>query len=252
MKLIINADDFGLSEGQNYGIIKAHTHGIVCSCSLMVNQQGFTQAISLLKQHPTLKAGLHFVLTFGKPISNAKIIPSLLQNGKFRKPKESFINSFDIKELETEMQAQIDKFLSTGLKFNHFDCHHNALMYQPIFEIYMKLAEKYQVPVRFSFDEATEYHNSVIKKYPKVKLVAKVNTFYQDNISENYFVDFKDNYQQYELIDLMCHPAYLDDYILNNSSYNIHRVKELQVLTSKKVQELLEKQQIILTNYTDM
>jgi chitin disaccharide deacetylase len=60
-RLIVNADDFGLTEGVSRGIVEAHVHGIVTSTSLMVDGAGAEHAARLMNEHPSLSVGLHFV-----------------------------------------------------------------------------------------------------------------------------------------------------------------------------------------------
>src|SRR6185312_9264780 len=60
--LIVNADDFGLSEGVNRGIIEAHERGIVTSASLMVLQPASASAAAYSREHPRLSMGLHLDL----------------------------------------------------------------------------------------------------------------------------------------------------------------------------------------------
>ena len=67
-KIIVNADDFGYSEGVNHGIISAHKNGIVTSCTVMANMPGFEHGMELIKENPTLKCGVHMTLTCYKPL----------------------------------------------------------------------------------------------------------------------------------------------------------------------------------------
>ena len=62
-KLIINADDFGLSEAVNYGIISAHKTGVVTSTSTMANMPGFEHAMELLKENKKLGCGVHLTMS---------------------------------------------------------------------------------------------------------------------------------------------------------------------------------------------
>ena len=68
MKLIINADDFGYSNGVNYGIIDAFKNGILTSTTCLTNMPGFNHAIQLAKENPNLGIGIHLTLTCGKPL----------------------------------------------------------------------------------------------------------------------------------------------------------------------------------------
>src|ERR1700682_2658486 len=61
-RLIVNADDFGLSAGTNAGILVAHAAGIVTSASLMVRQPSTISAVELWRRFPDLGVGLHFDL----------------------------------------------------------------------------------------------------------------------------------------------------------------------------------------------
>ena len=60
-RLIVNADDFGLTAGVTDGIVEAHVNGIVTSTSLMVDAAGAAYAVSRAREHPGLSVGLHFV-----------------------------------------------------------------------------------------------------------------------------------------------------------------------------------------------
>lgn len=68
-RLIINADDFGLCPAQSYGIVEAFEHGVVSSTTAMVNSPAIEHAAWLAKRFPDLPIGLHFVLSWGKPLS---------------------------------------------------------------------------------------------------------------------------------------------------------------------------------------
>lgn len=67
--LIVNADDFGLSRGINYGIIDAHRHGVVTSTTAMMTTNGIEHAAQLSAETPSLAVGLHFVLSYGTPMT---------------------------------------------------------------------------------------------------------------------------------------------------------------------------------------
>jgi predicted glycoside hydrolase/deacetylase ChbG (UPF0249 family) len=59
--LIVNADDFGASEGVNRGILECHVDGVVTSASLMVDGSAAREAAQAVRDHPGLSVGLHFV-----------------------------------------------------------------------------------------------------------------------------------------------------------------------------------------------
>ncbi|GAL34979.1 cellobiose phosphotransferase system YdjC-like protein [Vibrio maritimus] len=76
MKLILNADDFGLTESVNLAIVDCIKAGVVKSTTVMMNQPGTAHAATLNAQGLIPDVGLHFTLTSGKPIAEPSLIPS--------------------------------------------------------------------------------------------------------------------------------------------------------------------------------
>src|SRR5687768_1626346 len=77
-RLIINADDFGLSREVNAAVIRAHTAGVLTTASLMVNEEGFDEAVELARNHPRLGVGLHLSLVCGHSALPHRDIPNLV------------------------------------------------------------------------------------------------------------------------------------------------------------------------------
>lgn len=131
-RLIINADDFGMTPGVNRAIAESHRAGIVTSATLMANE-GATDEAALLAAHlPSLSTGCHIVLVDGKPISDLKQVPSLVsQNGvptQFR-PDVAHLAAAAIsgkvheQDVHREASAQIERLQSRGIALSHVDCH---------------------------------------------------------------------------------------------------------------------------------
>src|SRR5258708_38282284 len=90
--LIVNADDFGLTEGTNCAIVDAHCKGIVTSTSLLANGYAFDHAVELAHQHPTLGQGVHLTLTEGLPV--AQNVPELVgADGKLPLSNQPFVRA---------------------------------------------------------------------------------------------------------------------------------------------------------------
>ena len=106
-KLIINADDLGLTPGVTRGIIKAHLNGIVTSTSAMMNSPHISQSLSAVnKEAPSLGLGVHLVLTWGKPLLPANAVPSLVDNqGNFFKFQQftGLIPTLDLAQVRCRM-----------------------------------------------------------------------------------------------------------------------------------------------------
>ena len=128
-RLIVNADDFGLSPSVNQAVVTAHRDGILTTASLMVNEPGFEEAIALAKQNPRLGVGLHLALSHGHAALLPGEIPGLVnERGEFsNRPVSTGLRYFvrrDLREeLRREIKAQFEKFKATGLPLDHVNGH---------------------------------------------------------------------------------------------------------------------------------
>lgn len=134
-RLIVNADDLGLSRGITNGILLSHLKGIVSSASLMVNQPATEYAVRCLHDEVrTLDIGIHLNLCQGRPVLPPSSVPSLVRSdGHFLPPPEMARRlvrwQVAAKEIEAEFRAQIDCMLSYGLTPSHADSHHRFHIY---------------------------------------------------------------------------------------------------------------------------
>lgn len=244
MKVIVNADDFGYSKGQNLGVLECFQEGIVSSTSLMVNMPGFDHAIELMRQYSCLKVGLHFVMTVGKPLSDARGLTN--EDGYFDHDLER-IEKAEIQEIEKEYRAQLNKFMQSGFKPTHLDYHYGCTNKQ--YEIIMKLAKELNIPIR-AIDRDVE-EKARLKQVKSSRNF--MNQFYDDGVSLDNLLQIFENNKDKDLIEIMCHPAYVDATILKNSSYHIKRAFEKEILTSEKVKEFLkEHEDIQLISYQEL
>lgn len=127
--LIVNADDFGLSKGQNYGIIEACRNGIVTSTTALVNGQAIDHAVQLSRDEPSLAIGMHFVLTMGKPLT---AMPGLTRDGVLGKWIWQLAeeDALPLEEITQELASQYLRFIELfGRKPTHLDSHHHVHMF---------------------------------------------------------------------------------------------------------------------------
>ncbi|WP_051287547.1 carbohydrate deacetylase [Paenibacillus taiwanensis] len=146
--VILNADDFGMSERINEGIIHCHRFGTVSSTSIMVNMPAFQHAVRLARQCPTLGVGLHFNVISGKPLSPPHLIPSLIgDDGLFT----GHIASWNEPELETELHYQLDKLVSSGITPSHIDTHHHThLESTAVYNVLTACSQRLAIPIRLN------------------------------------------------------------------------------------------------------
>jgi len=159
-RLIVNADDFGLTEGVSHGILDAHYYGMVTSATLMANGEAFEMAVALSRRAPRLSVGVHLVLTLGAPVSPASEIRSLL-DGRGRLPRSPWALAYRLlthqvrlREIEIELRAQIAKVLRAGIAPTHLDGHKHVHVLPGVSEIVIGLAQEFGIPsVRCPIEE---------------------------------------------------------------------------------------------------
>ncbi len=128
-KLILNADDFGLTRGVNEGIIRTHREGILTSATLMATSRAFEDAVARAKAEPKLGVGCHLVLVGGIAVSPPGEIPSLVDTtGKFPRTLPEFVGKVSTgavraRDIERELRAQIEKIRRAGIEPSHVDTH---------------------------------------------------------------------------------------------------------------------------------
>ncbi len=165
--LIINADDLGLSEEVNSGILSGFKQGIIGDTSLLAKAPFAAQAVSGLRELGILHAGIHINIDelFGwKPggieLKPRPVLMELLKDQAF------------LRECRQEAEEQIRIFLSFGLIPSHLDTHHHVHGLYPVFEMLMDLLSEFRIPaLRFSrhgyllstrkrvpFDEEVYFH----------------------------------------------------------------------------------------------
>ena len=159
-RLIINADDFGLTAGVNRGIGEAHERGIVTSATLMANSAAFDEAASLARSLTAstrdFSVGCHLVLVDGRPVLPPERVRSLLHPGAhngsdFRKELSgfalaSFCGRLRQDEIEAEACAQFQRLRTAGVEPSHFDTHKHVHMLPAVLQPLLRAARSCGVP----------------------------------------------------------------------------------------------------------
>ncbi len=148
MKVIFNADDFGLAYSFTEGVRKCFTQGVVRSTSIRTNGPAFEYATSLLKDElKNIGLGLHLNLTDGcGSISDLTNESGYYKYDFFKlwlmllKPEKRFLSA-----ITKDLESQFQKVLEAGLKPDHVDSEKHVHIIPPIFEITSRLCRKYQI-----------------------------------------------------------------------------------------------------------
>ena len=146
-RLIINADDFGLTGGVNRAIAEAHSRGVVTSATLMATGAAFDDAIARAKENPRLGVGCHVLLVDGTPASPAAALPSLVNGDQFQNSLARFAHAalrgrLNASEITVEVAAQIQKLQKAGVEVSHVDTHKHSHMFPPVLRPLLEAARQ--------------------------------------------------------------------------------------------------------------
>ncbi|TBR23618.1 ChbG/HpnK family deacetylase [bacterium] len=151
-RLIVTADDFGLSPEVNAAVAQGRARGVLTAASLMVAAPAAGEAVALAKADPGLKVGLHLVLCHGVPVSAPAKIPALVDGrGRLREDLASlgariFFCRDARAQAEAEARAQFEAFAATGLPFDHVNGHNHFHIHPTVAGIVARLAREFRVP----------------------------------------------------------------------------------------------------------
>ena len=160
-RLIINADDFGLTPGVNRAIAELHQAKALTSATLMANGSAFEDAVAVALANPMLGVGCHVVLTDGVPVCDPSSIPTLLgADGKtFRTSLVDFVQALlrgKIRkdDIEREAMAQVEKLQRAGILVTHLDTHKHTHLFPAIAGPLLQVAERCSVgAIRHPFEQ---------------------------------------------------------------------------------------------------
>jgi len=163
--LIIRTDDVGMSHSVNLGMQRLVSTGMPVSVSVMFACPWYQEAVEILKQHPNASVGIHLVLNsewknyrWG-PVAGATAVPSLVDENGFFFPSSEALHQHNpnVAEIETELRAQIDRALRSGVKIDYVDYHMGTAVRYPEFQaVTERLAQEYGLGMSHYFGETED------------------------------------------------------------------------------------------------
>ncbi|HEY3918360.1 MAG TPA: hopanoid biosynthesis-associated protein HpnK [Stellaceae bacterium] len=150
-RLIVTADDFGLTIPVNEAVEEGHRHGILTAASLMVRGEAAADAVARANRLPKLGIGLHLVLVDGVPALPPEQIPDLVGgDGRFStnvlaQGVRIFCLPSARRQLAAEMRAQLEAFRATGLALDHVNAHHHFHLHPTIQQELLRLAPEFGI-----------------------------------------------------------------------------------------------------------
>ena len=246
-KIMVRADDLGFSKAVNYGIYETVKNGVIKNIGFMVNMPDTMHGYELVKDYD-ICLGQHTNVCVGKPISAPSLIPSLVQeNGNFKSSKTYRASKEDFVVLEEavlEVEAQYQRFKEiVGKEPAYFEAHAVA-----------------STNLNKAIEIVGNRHNLKVLGMPSLGEIMKVNGqpmyMYMDSMFPNYdpFASFKKMVENAQdgFNMMVCHPGYLDHYIMSVSSLTQPRTLEVDMLASSELKEYLKENNIHLYTYDEV
>ncbi|HXC96743.1 MAG TPA: ChbG/HpnK family deacetylase [Edaphobacter sp.] len=188
-RLIINADDFGLTRGVNRAVEELHRAGVLTSTTLMATGPAFEDAVKVAHSNPSLGVGCHIVLTDGIPVSAPENIPTLI--GPDRKSLRPSLIDFlqallrgkiSQDDIRREALAQIQKLQRAGIKPTHLDTHKHTHLFPAVCRPLLNLAEQNSIhAIRQPFEQQWSLalgHGKRLRRL-EVKLLGSLKTKFE-------------------------------------------------------------------------
>lgn len=253
-RLIVNADDFGMTPGINRGIIDCCENGIVTSATLMVNGEAAAEAAAMAARCPQLGVGLHLNLTDGLPASRPAEVTSLLsRDGVFPGVGNIILRlttgAVDRHELEAEIAAQTIRCRDLGVEPTHIDSHHHVHAHPVV------RAALTRVCARLGIDRARGFRLTAHSaKAACIMLAGAIPVASGSSLrTPSRFAGIEEMGKRDiagvirnelsktgDTMEYMCHPGYADATLRRVSSYNDLREVELRAMMSPEVARVVE------------
>lgn len=249
-KMIIRADDLGYSDAVNVGIERTVRNGLINNVGVMVNMPTTVSGLRMLKGTDVC-LGLHTVICAGRPLSDPNKIPSITnsdgtfrRSADYRQANQDFVN---LDEVTLEIEAQYQKFVElVGRKPDHFEGH--AVVSDNFIKGLTIVAKRHNLNF-LGFAMGPESPSVMFKDKNLHVYMESMNGHYDpfQTLKKAATAHFDDGYAM-----MVCHPGYLDDYLLQHSSLTIPRTQEVEMLTNPETRAWLTEQQVKLIKYTEV
>jgi chitin disaccharide deacetylase len=283
LRLIINADDFGLTSGINSAIQQLHQANVLTSATLMATGPAFDEAVSIARANPSLGVGCHLILTDGVPASPPESIPSLLgPDGKtFRPSLIDFVQALlrgQIREEEVEREAvaQIQKLLNAGINVTHVDTHKHTHLFPAVSRPVLRVLERLGIAaIRNPFEPefARNLSHAGFKRRLQISLLQRFRPSFErhpqlyqvittdgtigvsatGNLNSSTLTQILAGLPDSGAFELVCHPGYNDaDLDRITTRLRSHREIEMQALLSVLPNRLLQPNPPQLIHYGNL
>lgn len=250
-KILVRADDLGYSEAVNYGLAKAVKDGIIRSVGVMPNMPEAAHGIALL-EGVEVCYGQHTNICTGHPLTDPALIPSLCQpNGEFKTAKE-YRDAFAVKtdfvvldEVLLEIEAQYQRFVElTGRQPSYFEGH--AVPSPTFFKALEMVAQQHGLDyLGMNFNGPTKFRNTLL-----YSSMDSMNKDYQpfESLKRAALQDYGPD----GCCMFVCHPGYVDDFLLRTSFITVQRAQEVAMSCDSETKQWLAEHDIQVVTYDEL
>ena len=253
--LIVNADDFGITEGATDAIIECHRAGAVTSTTFMSTMPAAAHAAAAARANPGLCVGLHFNLTLGKPLTRARCLtrPDGRLPDRGRLARAVLTGRIRASDIGAELQAQYVAMLALGLQPTHLDSHQHVHVIPGVFGEVARFAAANGLPLRMPWRWAGRAPGKTLKRRLKEDVLATTLRMLDrrrpktvptndgfcsvfdlpiaaDRLTVESYRELLAPYRS-GVIELMVHPAHIDDDLLQKTAITRTSDTEARLLT---------------------
>ncbi|HQP86703.1 MAG TPA: ChbG/HpnK family deacetylase [Thermoanaerobaculia bacterium] len=262
--LIVNADGYGFTYGNNEGIRTCLKAGFVKSVSINANFPASEEAVRL-REWPGISTGIHFNLSVGRPLTAPGRIPHLVgEDGHFLGrglARRLILGQIPSGEIRTELRAQASHLQQLGVRLSHWDGHQNKHLIPGFFLAACDVAREFGIvclrsprrhlfsaskggPVSRAVHLATHPGRALrygaaaaLGRYARRRAFRSADRLLCPGILDE---EWKDDLGFWESLlanlpdgvnEIYCHPGIPDETLRQNSTYVEGRERELQVLS---------------------
>jgi predicted glycoside hydrolase/deacetylase ChbG (UPF0249 family) len=279
-RLIVNADDFGLTDPITEGTIEAFERGILTSVSLVASGESFERASRYAAAHADLDAGVHLMVVGGAPVLPRSEVASLLDDqGRFLPAYGEFMARYlsggiRDEEVEAEWSAQIARVRGAGVRITHLDSHQHLHLVPGLFRIALRIARANgilamrfpRVPAVFRRAERGTVRRSLA--FLPFRLMEQANLPHLNasgiRTPDRFFGFHSSGHLDQKTLrsilfgvpqgtsELVCHPGNGEPPASPLAGWGYEWRSELESLTSPESRRIVESQGIELTSFADL
>lgn len=279
-QLIINADDFGLHETVNLGIIHGFTSGFITSTTIMASGKAFEHAAMLAAANKQLGIGVHLTLVGEKPVCNPENVKSLVDSEGCLSPQyprfllRYMLGSIELADIRRELTAQVQKVVDSGIHITHLDSHQHMHIVPGIINITIDIAKEFgikavRIPAEPYFflggypctpmrvvarTGLTFLAQLAARKVKKHKLAMPEHFFGMlagGNMREEFLSTIIDALPE-GITEIMMHPGTNNEILNKDYNWNYHGQEELAAVTSDNVRHRIADRKIKLISFRDL